>query len=112
MQLEIERGREDTYEIFLNTLFIVTYIIIAFLSLGFAEKIISKSSIGNNIEKYYLNIHISYVKTCVYVWVFFLYSSYYQLYVFSIDDTDPFEQYFSKMITKDDAINALKDKSD
>lgn len=108
----MERAKEDTHDILLNTIFIITYMIMALLSMGFAEKIKSKSSIGDNIEKYYLNIHIAYVNTCVYVWAFFLASSYYQLYVFSIDTTDPFEEYYKRLITKEDAIQALKNKSD
>ena len=59
--MEIDRCTEDTNQIFLNTSFIVIYILIAILSIGFSEKIKSKSSIGDNIEKYYLNIHIMFV---------------------------------------------------
>jgi hypothetical protein len=110
--MEIDRATEDTNQIFLNTSFIVIYMLIAILSIGFSEKIKSKSSIGDNIEKYYLNIHIAYVNTCVYIWAFFLASSYYQLFLFAVEDIDPFEQYFNRLITKEDAIIELKAKSD
>ena len=56
------------------------YFVIAFGSMGFAEKTKAKSSIGGNIQTFFLNKHRQYVIASVIIWVAFLSSSYYILY--------------------------------
>ena len=53
--------------------------IIAFASMGFAEKTKAKSSLGSEVQEFYLNKHIQYVSTCVFVWTASLSCGYFAL---------------------------------
>lgn len=54
--------------------------IIAFVSIGFAEKLKVKTSIGKEMQNFYLDKHINYIFASVIVWTWFLSSSYFTLY--------------------------------
>jgi hypothetical protein len=62
------------------------YILVAFASVGFAEKTKAKGMLGIDILKFVLNKHIWFVYACVLCQSAFLISSYY--YLFSQSDQD------------------------
>ena len=64
----------------MNCLFYSIYMIIAFVSIGFSQKLKVKSSIGSEIQNFYLDKHIDYIVASVWIWTFFLAGSYFTLY--------------------------------
>jgi hypothetical protein len=62
--------------------------LIAFYSMGFAEKCKAQVTMNSKIQKYVLNKHISYVLSCVLAWMAFLSSYYYLLFRVSIPQFD------------------------
>jgi hypothetical protein len=69
---------------FVNSLVLSIYMIIAFISIGFSEKLKIKSSIGSEMQNFYLDKHINYIYASVVVWTCFLSSSYFTLYQHSL----------------------------
>ena len=54
--------------------------ILAFVSIGFSEKLKVKSSIGSEMQNFYLDKHINFIFASIFVWTWFLSSSYFTLY--------------------------------
>ena len=61
------------------------FMIIAIWSIGFAQKMKKKEDEKENIKQY-LEKHITYVFTCIILWISFLSSSYYLLYIDSLQE--------------------------
>lgn len=72
-----------------NAMFMTVYMFVATLSIGFSKKTQSKTNIGKDMIKFFLDNHLLYVWVCVIIWSATLYNCYYLMYINSLQFVNP-----------------------
>lgn len=73
----------------ISAVFLTVYLLIGTISIGHSKKMKSQESIGKDIIKYFLDLHNSYIWTCLLFWMTLLYNSIYLMYMKSYKFLNP-----------------------
>jgi hypothetical protein len=76
-----------------GVVFLTCYMLSAAFSTAYSKKIQSQETIGKDIMTFFLNNHLSYIMTCVMIWMALFYNNLYLMYMNSLTFKDPVKEY-------------------